>query len=423
MSRIDLRAIIAIALAAFALRAGTAVLTELRPLFPDYYYADAAFADREARATLDAWARGERRDILYSPAQRAHIFFTAALYRVSGARPLAPKLVNALAAALGIAAFGLLSGRLFGARIGPASAAAICFWPSHVFYTSQNFKEGLVCGVLMGTFLLLTTGEDTRRERGYYEFAAGLTLLALLGFFRSHVMLTAAAAVAGAAATSLILRRGSRLTAAWAIAACFAAPLLHQVASRTLLRAPVAASAAGPAAERAVIPDITDPGSGEVHTPLSPRGITEFRRLRQHSDRVYAKGNFEREIGTQLFPGELMNSWLDVLLFVPKASFHVLFMPLPGLYPLEGKPGRILAAAENLVLLALVALGLAAAIRGGLPPHRLGLLLFFAMMTAGSSLLEFDLGSAGRHKLMYLPMLFPFAAEEALRLIARRRTA
>ena len=54
---------------------------------------------------------------------------------------------------------------------------------------------------------------------------------------------------------------------------------------------------------------------------------------------------------------------------------------------------------------------------------RLGLLAFFAAMTIGSALLEFDLGSAGRHKLLYLPMLFPFAAEEALRLWGRDEPA
>jgi hypothetical protein len=42
----------------------------------------------------------------------------------------------------------------------------------------------------------------------------------------------------------------------------------------------------------------------------------------------------------------------------------------------------------------------------------------FLAMTAGSALMEFDLGSASRHKLLYLPMLFPFAAEEIIR---RRR--
>ena len=42
-------------------------------------------------------------------------------------------------------------------------------------------------------------------------------------------------------------------------------------------------------------------------------------------------------------------------------------------------------------------------------------------MAAGAALLEPDLGSATRHKLLYLPMLFPFAVEELLRLHNRRK--
>jgi len=411
-----------IAAAAFALRAGAAALTEIKPLFPDYYYADAAFADHYARETAAAWSRGERLMISYSPPQRMHILLTALVYRAAGPRPIAAKLMNALAVSIGIAAFGLLTGRLFGSRVGAVSAAMLACWPSHVFYTSQNFKEGLVCGALLGAFLLLTPQDGAPRARAYGEAAAGLALMAFLGIFRSHVMLLAAAALAAAAAAALIRGRGSR-NAAIALAACLAAPAAHQACSRALLAGPLKPSIDGAISESVIIPRIADPTSGEVHKPLSPRGIREFRRWRQASDRTYSRNRFGREIGTQLFPDEPLESWLDVALFIPKSSFYVLFMPLPGLYPMEGKPGRFLAAAENTCLLAIFVLGLAAAVRGGLDPKRLGLLLFFGAMTAGSSLLEFDLGSAGRHKLMYLPMLFPFAAEEAFRLMGRRRHA
>ena len=84
---------------------------------------------------------------------------------------------------------------------------------------------------------------------------------------------------------------------------------------------------------------------------------------------------------------------------------------------MDGKIGRWAAAAENAALLLLALFAAAGAARGRKTPARLGLLAFFAVMTAGSALLEFDLGSAGRHKLLYLPMLFPFAAEETLRLL------
>ncbi len=373
MSRTDLRRLIAIATAAFSLRAGAAVLTEFKPLFPAYYYTDAEFADREARASLAAAAHDERRDVAYSFAQRAHIRFTAALYRVAGPRPLAPKLCNAFAAALGVLAFGTWAAAVFGASAGLIAAGLLALWPSHVFYTSQNFKEGLICAALMGALWLCRPGRT----------AAAAALLAVLAVLRAPAALAAAAALAAPAAWTFL--RPRRAAAGLALALTFAA---------------VAVAAAH----------------------WTPSEITAQRRYRQYSEHLYAVG-LGREIGTLLFPDERFGSWLDVAAFVPKASFHVLFMPLPGLYPMDGKAGRYLAAAENSLLLILFALAVASVARGGISPERMSPLLFFALMTAASSLLEFDLGGAGRHKLMYLPMLFPFAAEEALRLVRARRNA
>ena len=423
MSRTELRALLLIAAAAFALRAGAAILTEFKAIFPAYYYTDAVFADQHARETADAWSRGESLMRAYSAAQRVHILLTAAVYRAVGPRPIAAKLLNASAAALGIAAFGLLAGGIFSPRVGLVSAALVGFWPSHVFYTSQNFKEGLVCGALLGAFLALTPRPAARAGREKLRAAAGLALLTVLGLFRSHVMVIASAALAAAALTTLLRRIGSKGAAALALTACVAAPVAYQISLHALLEGPLKATSASTVPEAGVIPAAIDATDGKTYKPLSPQGITEFRRLRQYSDRLYAKGDAGREIGTQLFPDERMGSWLDVLLFIPKASFHILFMPLPGLYPMEGKPGRIFAAVENLILLAVFAVGLVGAARGGLEPRRLGLLLFLVAMAAGSSLLEFDLGSAGRHKLMYLPMIFPFAIEEFYRLMGRRRHA
>jgi hypothetical protein len=423
VSRTELRALLLIAAAAFALRAGAAVLTEFKPIFPAYYYTDAVFVDHDARETIEAWAAGTWLNRSYSAPQRIHILLTALLYRAVGPRPIAAKLANAFIASFGIAAFGLLAGRLFSPAAGLASAAIIGLWPSHVFYTAQNFKEGLVFGVLMSAFLLLTPGVKEPRARELAAAAAGLALLAFLGFFRSHVMLVAAAALAAGACAALRRVGGSRRAAVLALAACLAAPIAYKAAMRAFMGGLITPIVGALDTKTTLIPVIVDPASPETYSPLSPRGITEYRRSSQHYDREYARVQAAREIGTQLFPGERLDTWLDVARFIPKSAFYVLFMPLPGLYPMDGKPGRMLAAAENLVLLSLVVLAVFAAVRGGLAPARLSLLRFFAAMLGGSSLLEFDLGGAGRHKLMYLPMLFPFAAEEALRLLGRWRKA
>ena len=99
-----------------------------------------------------------------------------------------------------------------------------------------------------------------------------------------------------------------------------------------------------------------------------------------------------------------------MLLFLPKSIFYILFMPLPGLYPLGGKLGRILASAENLALLALSLVALLGLLRGPRSPAALSLLAFFCLILPPSALLEFDLGSATRHRLLFFPFILPFAA-------------
>lgn len=372
MPRTELRALVAVAAAAFVLRAGVAVLTEHKPLFPAYYYTDATFADQQARAPGAALAAG------YSLPQKTHILFTAALYRVFGPRPLAPKLANAVAAAFGVLALGLLAANSFGPRAGLASAGLLALWPSHVFYTAQNFKEGLVCGTLMGALLLL------RPRAGTAAACGGLAALAMLGLLRAPAAAAAAASLAGAALLQRARGAGMRAAAAGALAGLFVL-------------------------------------AGTLAAGWTPQRLSRLRADRFHSERAYAQAR-GREIGTLLFPEARFNGWLDLAAFAPKAAFYALFMPLPGLYPIEGKTARALAAAENLALLTLCLLGLAGAIRSGLGSGRPELLSFFVLMTAGAALLEFDLGGAGRHKLMYLPMLFPFAAELVLAPQSRRRT-
>ena len=226
------------------------------------------------RETTKTWALGHHLALSYSPTQRVHIQLTALIYRLTGPRPIAAKLVNALAAALGVAAFGLLSARIFGPPVGLASAALLGFWPSHVFYTSQNFKEGLVGGALMGALFFLTPQEGPHHRLRGIEAAAGLSLLVLLGFFRSYVMMAAAVALSAAAAAALLRCRGTRSATALTLAACLAAPLVYKVVMNTLLDGPLKASVDGPTSESLLIPTITDAGIGEAYRPLSPRGIT-----------------------------------------------------------------------------------------------------------------------------------------------------
>lgn len=426
MSRTELRLLAAIGAVALALRVGVACLTQSHPLFPAFYYTDAQVMN-EGAAEADA-ARLAGKPYLYPGiaglSQRMQVSLQAGLYRFVGPRPIAAKLVIAVLGSLSIVVLGFGLAEVFSAEPALAAAAAAALWPSHVFYTSQNFKEaptnllaylGLACG------LMLLGGTPARRS----PLLAALTMIFLVGagFYRSYILLTICVALALAFAWALSARRARPLW--FGLAAVLAAPAIYIPISHYVLEhwltAHGLASDGDQRLEPRLIPVTIDDQDFKVsHSPTSPEGLTEFRRSRQYSDRHWAALYRQREIGTQLFPDARFKTWLDVLAFVPKGGFYVLFMPLPGLYPIDGKLGRLFAALENSVLLGLAFLGLTGAVRGPKTPARAALLLFFLAMTAGCALLEFDLGSATRHKLLYLPMLFPFAAEEFFRLIGRK---
>lgn len=427
MSRTDLRRRLWwVGAAAVVLRLGTALLTEIHPIFPAYYYTDGRIADQAAAAILAAKREGRPSTYNASLSQNLQARILAGLYGLTGPRPLAAKAANAVLGGTAAAILGAALLPVFGPSVATASAMLCAAWPSHVFHTSQNLKEAptnlLVYVALWAGLSLLGATTPSARSSILLALSTAIALI-MTGFFRSYVLMVAAASLCVAALISLYNDR--RRQTLLCLAAALLALALFKPVSGLLLRRwtgnPESARQQHSANLLPITQSLDDPAV--VHTPLSPAGLSEFRRLRQAADRYWALHNADREIGTQIFPEARFQSWLDVLTFLPKASFHVLFMPLPGLYPMDGKIGRVLAGAENLVLFALALLGALGALRGPRTPARAALLVLFAAMTAGSALLEFDLGSAGRHKLLYVPMLFPFAVEEARRLLGREESA
>ena len=386
MSWIKRRPLLALGALALTLRVAAAVVTEFNPIFPAYYYTDARLFHEGAVSALRDEAQGRAPAFSGTLNVRVQTFLVYELYRWTGPRPLAVKLVNAVLGAAGVMVLAWMFGFAFSRRAAFASGLLVAVWPSYVFYTSQNLKEapanllayaGLACALAAG-------------RRAAFVVIAVLSMVGA-GFYRPQVLEAISVALALAAL------RGRRVHALAILGAVAASLLLYTWASRR----------AG-----------ADPDY-QLQSLASPSGITDFRKAHQYDDRRKALALSNREISTQIFPGAEFKTWRDVAFYLPKGAFYVLFMPLPGLYPMDGKIGRFAASGENLVLLLVAALAAVGIVRGPKTPMRLGLLVFFAAMTAGAALLEFDLGSAGRHKLLYLPMLFPFAAEEALRLLGQ----
>ena len=208
------------------------------------------------------------------------------------------------------------------------------------------------------------------------------------------------------AALALAATRPPRTNALLTAAVLLCALALYPSAARGMLASFRSGTLSGPDQGR-LIPVEYSADSPTITRPTSPEGISRFRNARQSADRQWAATHAGREISTQIYPDETFKTWLDVLLYLPKGALTVLFMPLPGFYPLDGKVGRWAAAGENTALFLVALFAATGFARGGNSPARLGLLAFFAAMTVSAALLEFDLGSAGRHKLLYLPMLSP----------------
>ncbi len=395
---------------ALALRGGAAVLTEYREILPAYHFTDARLMERLGWEAAESAAAG--RPILHanSPSQRVMITLAATVYK-AGHHPLLLKLLCCLISAAAAAALWFLAAPAFGAAPAALAAGALAVWPSAVFYGSQFLKDGLILAPLYAALALALRGASPALLFG--SFAA----LCAAGALRPYLFIPAAAALAAAAAG--YWRAGARSRAVALLAVALAAPAAYKLGSAAVLNRiaplPAGTSNMDPSIRSEIIPTSYDPKANEHVAPYSPRGLTKFRNYRQRNDQVWAEQQTGRRIETQIYPGAEFDTWLDVALFLPKSAFHALFMPFPGLYPLNSKLTRLFAGLENLVLLAMCLLA-ASSLRRRLPsPERLALLAFVGVMVAGAALLEFDLGAASRHKTLFLPLLFPFAAEEILR--------
>jgi hypothetical protein len=427
VSWIKRRPALTLAVVAFALRVACAVVTQYKPIFPAYYYTDADLThDRAARA-LQEMRAGRPPAIAGDLSVRIQTALTLGVYEIFGPRPLCMKIFMAALGALSILFLVWGLEQWFESYVSFAVGCILAFWPSHIFYTSQNLKEApstlLTYAALAAILFLLKTSAVNKRLLSYSLFA--LIALVGTGLYRAYVLVCLSTAFLLAIAWQQYASR-LRSRGAWAagVAIILSLALYPFISSRVQGVFQTTSSKVGEEYRNraTLIPRTYDEfDRGVISRPTSPEGITRFRQSRQFGDRRWANVAQNRTIGTQIYPDAEFRTWLDVLLYFPKGAFSVLFMPLPGFYPMDGKVGRYAAGLENMLLLILAVLAAFGLSRGVKTSGRLGLLGFFALMSAGGALLEFDLGSAGRHKLLYLPMLFPFAVEEGRRLIKRRR--
>lgn len=117
----------------------------------------------------------------------------------------------------------------------------------------------------------------------------------------------------------------------------------------------------------------------------------------------------ERPPASLLFPEYEFHSYSDIIKFIPKSAFYVLFMPLPGLYPL-GKLGTILSSVENIILLILTIIAFLGIFKMEKDLRHYLMLASLMLFIIIHSFIEPDLGSATRHKPTYFPLIFIFSS-------------
>lgn len=407
------RAMFAVFAGALGLRLAVAAVDARKPLFPSHYYNDER--DYLAQAeVVNAGLREGRRLTSLTPGKELHIVTLAALSRRFGDGPLPGRALNAATAAASAVVWGWVAAALTTPAAGLGAAAFLAFWPSHVFHTSLAGKEGPI-GLMLSTvtalFIAGLSSGGFRRQALWAGAAATALALGLLRAYLPSVLAAAGAvaALAAAAAPAAGRRRAAVVPAAlWLAAGAAGFKPLKAVLSRPLLTE-------GRVQSRQVLPSLPAPPGGAPQGALSvPARLGAYRNRLHAGARTWSLAQFGAAPDSALFPDEEIATWTDLALFVPRATFYELFMPLPGLYPTQGKPARMLASAEGVALLAVALLAAAGLSRRRWDAPTAFLCAFVAVAAPATAFLEFDLGSASRHRTHFYPFVLPFAAAAAL---------
>lgn len=383
----------AVCAAGFSMRAAIGAFDARRPLFPPHYYTDER--DYVGAASLVLEGRLDARRTALTPGKEVYTRWLALLARGFGPGPLPGRLANAAAGGLTIGLWGWSTAVVTNPPAGLAAAAFIAAWPSHNFHTSMAIKEAPISLFLALCVAALLAGLAADGQRRRLWFAAAAAAALGLSLMRAYLLPILALSVAAAAVRPGRSARSAPLEALLWISLAFVASLpLRRAFQEPAPALPTPAPAALPAPETA------------FSKPLS--GLAARRRTIVEGSRIWSVRQFGRSPESLLFPDQELNYWIDFALFLPKACFHELFMPLPGLYPTEGKPGRVLAALEGLVLLAVFAAAAWGMRRSAWGPPSVLLASFFILAVPPTAFFEFDLGSASRHRIHFFPFLLPF---------------
>ena len=352
-----------IILLAFLLRATVAIFHRLYPILPELYTLDAETYDWEGWAIADAWLTGNNQKAEFISLSAAiHEHFIAVVYFLIGHSVLSIKILSSFVGTLSIYYLFLFAVETVGKKRALLVTFLVTVWPSHVLWTSHNFRDPWVFYFLSRVIYssLLWLKYDSQKE-----WLKTALFIVLTGLFREL--------------TGLLL------------ALTFVTVSVYEYSRKAtgLLRVSVLfLSAIGAVGFFLIMKDVLFFSHIQDASPLA------LSQIRQN----LAIG------GSTSYPDITYNSWFDILFFAPSGIVYFLFAPFPWQIT---NAVQLASSIENFALYFLTALAcfrfsfLCALVRKEI----LFVGLFLVCGVVASGVVEGNVGTAYRHKMQFLPYL------------------
>jgi hypothetical protein len=459
-------------IAAFSIRLLSALFNEFVLLFPEKYYSDAIRYHTFASEISKAWLGLEFSDLVGSFGHLNYARFMAIFFLIFGGSTLLPKIINSFFAALSLYPIWRIASMFAGEKGSKLATLLFAFWPSAIYFTSENLRESLIIFIFFWSFYFSLRFLETLKP---IDLFYAIALSAINGLLRPELMVLTSLGFILLGILMITQRKtvflyilipvSLMIFIGWLISPIIpfgkhfptesSGDLEYSVKSlkkelesnRKILE--TATESAHPekveeiestlkileeelefakkSLEEEDLQTTTERLEGDklnsarenLHRLQSKYQGKSFFLKKHFLDRGIVKGiisirqniiqGAKEHPDSALFEDIEFNSNFDVIKFIPTTVFHTFFMPLPGLYPLEGKFRLILASIENVFLffLAVMALRNIFLIERDIKLYYTVLFLLLAM--ASHSLLEPDLGTALRHKILYLPLILSLA--------------
>ncbi|MBI1747124.1 MAG: hypothetical protein HYR55_11115 [Acidobacteria bacterium] len=343
---------------AFLVRGGVAIASTFTALVPPLYTLDAESYDRFGWLIAEAWRGGPpvAPALFESFNSKAYAYWCGSVYYWLGYSPLSMRVINCLFGALLVKNIFQCVSALSNKRAATRAAIVVAFLPSLVFWSSQNFRDGLV-------FYGLSEVVYSSIRWGTGGNGLWFLRMALAMAFTS-VMRISVGAPALALSVPFFVKRARWGDRRWLTLATFCAMGLMLAAGIYFFR-------------------------GALFGYLDPHKLSALR------GRLAANGATN-------FPALHYENWLDVLIYLPYATGYYLLAPFPWQ---RANPVQTLASVENLFVVVALALGSVGTVRLWRKQRaRVSFAIFYiAALALAGGLVEGNIGTGYRHKMQIIP--------------------